>query len=183
MKIYVKASDSAWDNSWRDDIPGDVRERLAACCNRWNDIRIMGRAMQQVNPDRTAEECAERILEWVCDWNNQYTLDPTKEQYNELVNYIGALNASTIIANKTLCVRHGDTIGRYRFARQDGRGEEYIGDNWWESYIVTPEDQLLVWTMRGNYIPSAREFWIDEGNAAISASEDINAPYDERKDA
>lgn len=69
-------------------------------------------------------------------------------------------NKSPIVA-KTLCIREGNNIKHFRYARQDGRGEEYIGDNWWESYIVTPQDELLVWTLNGHYIPSAREFWID----------------------
>ena len=82
------------------------------------------------------------------------------------------INSSTDIFARTLCVRNGDTINRYKFARQDGQGEEYVGNNWWESYIVTPQDELLVWTMRGSYIPSAREFWIDEtdGTQPIPAS-------------
>lgn len=83
------------------------------------------------------------------------------------------------IVAKTLCVREGNTIKHFRYARKDGRGEEYIGDNWWESYIVTPQDELLVWTMRGNYIPSAREFWIDENDAykQLSASTIAAARY------
>lgn len=83
------------------------------------------------------------------------------------------------IVAKTLCVREGDNVKHFRYARQDGRGDEYIGDNWWESYIVTPQDELLVWTMRGNYIPSAREFWIDENDAykQLSASTIAAARY------
>ena len=88
MKRYIKASQSGWNDSWRDDIPGEVRERLCACCNRWTDLKIMGRAMKAVNPNRSAEECADRILEWVCDWNNQYQIDPSRAQYQELINYI-----------------------------------------------------------------------------------------------
>lgn len=79
-----------------------------------------------------------------------------------------AVDASTdIAASKTLCVQHGDTIERYKFARVDGQGDEYTGDNWFESYIVTPQGELLTWTLNGNYIPSAREFWIE-------ADQDIN---------
>lgn len=88
MKKYIRASESGWDNSWRDNIPGEVRSRLAECRNTWKDIKIMGRAMYEVNPDVDPEDCAVRILEWVCDWNNQYNLDPTVDQYNELVSYI-----------------------------------------------------------------------------------------------
>lgn len=89
------------------------------------------------------------------------------------------IKSTESIVAKTLCVRDGDTIKHFRYARQDGRGEEYIGDNWWESYIVTPQDELLVWTMRGNYIPSAREFWIDENDdyKNLSASTIAAARY------
>lgn len=87
MKRYISAS--KWNNDWRYDIPGDVRSRLADCKNTWNDIKVMGRAMKVANPDRSAEDCAERILDWVLDWNNQFDqLDPTEAQYKELIKYI-----------------------------------------------------------------------------------------------
>ena len=87
MKRYISAS--KWNNDWRYDIPGEVRSRLADCNNTWNDIKVMGRAMKVANPDRSAEDCAERILDWVLDWNNQFDqLDPTEAQYKELIKYI-----------------------------------------------------------------------------------------------
>ena len=63
--------------------------------------------------------------------------------------------------HKTLCIQQGNRVERYRYARKDGRGDEYIGDEWFESYIVTPQGELLTWTTSGNYIPSAREFWFE----------------------
>ena len=74
------------------------------------------------------------------------------------------ISSSRDILARTLCIRNRDMISKYKFARQDGRGEEYVGNNWWESYIVTPEDELLMWTMRGDYVPLNREFWIDEND-------------------
>lgn len=84
----VASDDSRWDDSWRDNISEEVYDRLCTCCNSWKDIKIMGRAIKAVNPTRSAEECAERILEWVCDWNNQWQLDPTEDEYKELLAYI-----------------------------------------------------------------------------------------------
>ena len=87
MKKYISAS-SNWNNDWRDDIPGEVRTRLSECRNTWQDIEIMGRAMKLANPDKSVDECAERILDWVLDWNDQYDLDPSLDQYEELLRYI-----------------------------------------------------------------------------------------------
>lgn len=87
MKKYISAS-SNWNNGWRDNIPGEVRARLSECRNTWQDIEIMGRAMKLANPDKSVDECAERILDWVLDWNDQYDLDPSLDQYEELLRYI-----------------------------------------------------------------------------------------------
>lgn len=72
------------------------------------------------------------------------------------------IRAST--ANKKLYVRQGNRVKEYEYRREDGQGSVYEPadhDNWYESYIVTPNGELLTWTLNGNYIPSAREFWIE----------------------
>ena len=38
------------------------------------------------------------------------------------------IKSTKSIVAKTLCVREGDNVKHFRYARQDGRGEEYIGD-------------------------------------------------------
>ncbi len=89
MKKYIKAS-SGWNNDWRDRIPGDVRERLYECHNTWEDVKIMGKAIKEANPDKDADECATRILDWM-DSNGQWRLgcEMTTAEYQELLDYIG----------------------------------------------------------------------------------------------
>lgn len=86
MKRYVKAS--TWDDSWRYKIPGEVLTRLGECRSTWEDAKIMGKAMKEANPDRDAEDCAVRIMDWL-DSNNQFfLLDLTSEQHQEFIDYI-----------------------------------------------------------------------------------------------
>ena len=94
------------------------------------------------------------------------------EEYSKCIGDIEGCD--NITASKTLCVQHGNTIGRYKFARVDGRGDEYAGNEWFESYIVTPQGELLTWTLNGNYIPSVREFWIEDDSTPITSSNIIN---------
>lgn len=94
------------------------------------------------------------------------------EKYSKCIEDIEGCDKIT--ASKTLCIQHGSTVERYRFARVDGQGDEYIGDDWFESYIVTPQGELLTWTLNGRYIPSAREFWIEDDSTPITSSNIVN---------
>lgn len=67
-------------------------------------------------------------------------------------------------SNKKLYVCEGNRVEEYEYKCEDGQGSVYEpadSNNWWTSYIVTPNNQLLTWTLKGNYIPSAREFWVE----------------------
>lgn len=94
------------------------------------------------------------------------------EEYSKCIEDIEGCDKIT--ASKTLCVQHGNTVKRYKFARVDGQGDEYTGDEWFESYIVTPQGELLTWTLNGHYIPSAREFWIEDDSTPITSSNIVN---------
>lgn len=67
-------------------------------------------------------------------------------------------------SHKVLCVQNGNSVDKYSFRYTTDIGDLYEPDNsdvWWQSYIVTPNGELLTWTLNGNYIPSAREFWFE----------------------
>lgn len=67
-------------------------------------------------------------------------------------------------SHKVLCIQNGNSVDKYSFRYATEQGDLYEPDNsdvWWKSYIVTPQNELLTWTLKGNYIPSAREFWFE----------------------
>ena len=75
-----------WNDDWRDEghekYPA-LMERLAECRNLKRDIPVMARLMYKYNKDMGAEECFIRTLEWIGDWNNQYTItDLTRDEYD-----------------------------------------------------------------------------------------------------
>lgn len=80
-----------WNDDWRTELKEknyDCWERLAECRNTLKDVKLMAKLMYQYNPNQEAEDCLTRMLEWVCDWNNQYNIDPTREEFDEMVKYI-----------------------------------------------------------------------------------------------
>lgn len=44
--------------------------------------------VKKYNSDMDAEDCLLRIVEWVCDWNNQYEIDLTEEEWNKFIKVI-----------------------------------------------------------------------------------------------
>lgn len=90
MKLYVKAA-SAWDDSWREQMKQfdeDCFVRLCECRNRKADILKIAQYMKEANPSRESEECLERAFEWVTDWNNQYDIDLTVDEYKRYLSKI-----------------------------------------------------------------------------------------------
>lgn len=63
-----------YNDDWRNNISSEMLDRLAECRNKAMDVVEMASAMHEVNPDKTAEQCFERMLEWVGDWNGQYNI-------------------------------------------------------------------------------------------------------------
>ena len=75
-------------------------------------------------------------------------------------------NSTSVNASSVLKIKHGDgNVDTYEYRREDGQGSVYEPadrDNWWESYIVTPEGKLLSWSTQGRYYPIDNEFWIED---------------------
>lgn len=77
-----------WNDDWRDELKADsyeVWKRLAECRNTKKDIVTMSKLVCKYNPNKSKEECLDRILEWVTDWNNQFNLYPDKEEYDKML--------------------------------------------------------------------------------------------------
>lgn len=87
-----------WNDNWREELKEknyEVWERLAECRNTLNDIIIMSKLVVKYNPDAEPCDCFEHILEWVGDWNSQFSLvdkifgndDKYEEMLNEIIFY------------------------------------------------------------------------------------------------
>ena len=80
-----------------------------------------------------------------------------------------------VLPNKTLFIK--DSKGRvksYKYAREDGQGDEYVGKEWFESFIVTPDNKLLIWMPNGRFIPYDKcEFWVEDNS--VESCSDIKA--------
>lgn len=86
-----------FDDSWRKELERryeDIYVRLCECRNTIEDIVIMANLMYKYNTDKTEAECLDRMIEWVCDWNNQdYIADKiTPKKYNKMLGLIKDIN-------------------------------------------------------------------------------------------
>lgn len=72
-----------WNDDWRTELEEKnygCYERLCECRNTLADIGIMAKLMFKYNNELfTAEECLDRMIEWVCGWNNQFELSDVEE--------------------------------------------------------------------------------------------------------
>lgn len=82
---------SDWNDDWREElkeIDTDCHERLCDCKNRKSDIRKIAKLMYKYNSSKTKEECLDRTIEWITDWNNQVSLGPDDEEYKKILSSI-----------------------------------------------------------------------------------------------
>ena len=77
-----------FNNDWRNKISESVLTRLAECRNTKHDILVMAKACQRENPKVAPIDCVIYIMEWVTDWNNQYELELTKDEFNAYIKEV-----------------------------------------------------------------------------------------------
>ena len=77
-----------FNNDWRNKISESVLTRLAECRNTKHDILVMAKACQRENPTVAPIDCVIYIMEWVTDWNNQYELELTKDEFNAYIKEV-----------------------------------------------------------------------------------------------
>lgn len=93
-------------------------------------------------------------------------------EFNEngdIINIPETVSASkrVINANKVLNIRRrSGNVDSYEFKYTSADGDVYEpvsdSDIWYQSYIVTPDNELLSWSFNGHYYPSNNEFWVEE---------------------
>ena len=77
-----------WNNDWRSELEiknPEWYERLCECRNTKHDILIIAKLMYRYNQDRTKEDCLDRTIEWITDWNNQIEIYPNEEDYQKIL--------------------------------------------------------------------------------------------------
>lgn len=80
--------DEKWNDDWREELEKDDYEaylRLCDCRNRRNDIKKYAKLIYKYNPNRTKEECLDRSITWITDWNNQPGLIPDDDEYKKIL--------------------------------------------------------------------------------------------------
>ena len=77
-----------WNNDWRSELEiknPECYERLCECRNTKHDILIIAKLMYRYNQDRTKEDCLDRTIEWITDWNNQIEIYPNEKDYQKIL--------------------------------------------------------------------------------------------------
>ena len=78
-----------WNNDWRSELEiknPECYERLCECRNTKNDILIISRIMHKYNQNRTKNDCLDRTIEWLTDWNSQFELCLSETEYQEILS-------------------------------------------------------------------------------------------------
>ena len=60
-------------------------QNVIECRNTKNDILIIAKLMYRYNQDRTKEDCLDRTIEWLTDWNSQIEIYPNEEDYQKIL--------------------------------------------------------------------------------------------------
>ena len=78
-----------FNDEWRTELKeknARCFDRLGDCRSTVNDVVIMAKYVHKYNPTISKEDCFNRMIEWVCDWNNQFELfDKIDKQYDKLL--------------------------------------------------------------------------------------------------
>ena len=80
-----------WNDDWREALESKnerLMVRLAECRSISQDIPIIAQEMYRYNRPKTKEQCLDRTIEWITDWNNQYNLVPEPEEYDSFLSKI-----------------------------------------------------------------------------------------------
>lgn len=77
-----------WNDEWREELRltnENCYNRLCEGRNIKHDILIIAKLMYRYNQDRTKEDCLDRTIEWITDWNNQIEIYPNEEDYQKIL--------------------------------------------------------------------------------------------------
>lgn len=77
-----------WKDEWREELRDENKpcyDRLSECRSKHSDIKIIAKLMYKYNPDKSKEECLDRTILWITDWNSQVSLIPDEEEYKKIL--------------------------------------------------------------------------------------------------
>ena len=77
-----------WNDDWREELRltnENCYNRLCEGRNTKHDILIIAKLMYRYNQDRIKEDCLDRTIEWITDWNNQIEIYPNEEDYQKIL--------------------------------------------------------------------------------------------------
>ena len=80
-----------WNDDWRTELrqeDPELMNRLANCTNKTRDLKVIAKIMWKYNQSRTKEECLDRTIAWLTDWNNQVELIPDSEEYKKILEFM-----------------------------------------------------------------------------------------------
>lgn len=80
-----------WNDDWRDELKKDDEECYIRLCDVHSvpkDILKIAKLMYKYNPSQSKENCLDRTLEWITDWNNQVYLYPDDDTYQKYLESI-----------------------------------------------------------------------------------------------
>lgn len=81
-----------WCDNWRTELEEknyNCYIRLCECRNTINDVVLMARLMWKYNPSMSKSDCLDRMIEWVGDWNNQFSIaDKILSNYDEYLSKV-----------------------------------------------------------------------------------------------
>lgn len=82
-----------WNDDWRNELKETDEEcyyRLCECRNSKKDLFKMACLLKKYNKDKSNAECLDRMIEWVCDWNNQF-IDLMYDEYSQMLHTMSIL--------------------------------------------------------------------------------------------
>ena len=79
-----------WNDDWRTELEENnygCYIRLCECRSLKADIICITKIMHKYNPSKDINDCLDRTIEWICDWNGQYYLadDLTMDEYENMI--------------------------------------------------------------------------------------------------
>lgn len=83
------AANKHWNDDWREELKRDdpaCYQRLCDCKSIKKDLRKIAKLMYKYNVANGKEETLNRTIDWICDWNNQFSLMPDDNiEYDKLL--------------------------------------------------------------------------------------------------
>ena len=77
-----------YNDTWREELNQENPKAYDRFCNAKStrkDLRLIAKLMYKYNPNKSKEECLDRTITWLTDWNNQVNLIPDEDEYHKII--------------------------------------------------------------------------------------------------